>query len=189
MSYRDRCALTARWARGACWLPAWLVCAGVLVRVPAANASPNYPAVIDKKEGVSCPRPLTRCLICHLTAAGGEGTAKQPFAMALKNDYGLSGGKAPGELAMALDSIPEDLDTDGDGTPDLQELHDCGNPSGEDLSEGPGYGCTLRPAPAERDGLDGLFAALAATPILAGALALRRSARRNRPGPGPSSGR
>lgn len=189
MSYRPRCAITAQQAHGASSVPAWLICAGMLLGVQNANASPNYPAILDKQLGVSCPRPLTRCLICHVTAAGGEGTAKQPFAMALKNDYGLSGGKAGGELVKALEALPEDLDTDGDGTPDLEELRNCGNPSGADLSEGPGYGCTLRSPPAEREGLDGWFAALAASPLLAGYFARRRSAHRRLPRQGPGGGR
>lgn len=37
----------------------------------------------------------------------------------------------------------------GDGTPDLEELSACGNPSGPDLSEGPGFGCSLLPAAPE----------------------------------------
>lgn len=111
-----------------------------------AFASPNYPETLDKQLGVECPRPLTRCLICHVTAAGGEGTAKKPFAQLLINDYGLKG-KAARTLAAALEALPADQDTDGDGTPDLDELMACGNPSGPDLSEGPGFGCSLRPQP------------------------------------------
>lgn len=109
-----------------------------------ASASPNYPAILDRQEGVDCPRPLTRCLICHDTAAGGEGTANRPFARALVEDYGLSGGKAGRELAMAIERLPDDVDTDGDGTPDQEELALCMNPSGGELSEGPGFGCSLR---------------------------------------------
>jgi hypothetical protein len=111
-----------------------------------ALASPNYPETLDRQLGVECPRPLTRCLICHVTAAGGEGTAKKPFAQLLIDDYGLKG-KAARTLAAALDALPADQDTDGDGTPDLDELTACGNPSGPDLSEGPGFGCSLRPEP------------------------------------------
>jgi hypothetical protein len=179
VSYRYRCAIVSQRARGAECVPAGLMVAALLLGVSNAKASPNYPAIIDQQLGVSCPRPLTRCLICHVTAAGGEGTAKQPFAMTLKNDYGLSGGKAGRELVKALEALPDDLDTDGDGTPDLEELKNCGNPSGPDLSEGPGYGCTLQPAPAEREGVDGLFAVLAASPLVGAYFGRRRSARRS----------
>jgi hypothetical protein len=112
-----------------------------LSAVRLAGASENYPAILDRQLGVECPRPLSRCRICHDTAAGGEGTANQPFALALKRDYGLSGGKAGRELALALGRLPEDLDTDADGATDKEELASCMNPSGPELSEGPGFGC------------------------------------------------
>lgn len=116
--------------------------AGVSVGVSSdAVGSENYPGIVDRHAGVECPRPLSRCLICHDTAAGGEATANQPFAVALMESYGLSGGKAGRELAAALELLPEDVDTDADGTPDQVELARCGNPSGEELGEGPGYGC------------------------------------------------
>jgi len=125
--------------------PRWLFCLALGVTLPAlarsAAASENYPAILDRQLGVECPRPLSRCRICHDTAAGGEGTANQLFALALKRDYGLSGGKAGRELAMALGMLPDDLDTDGDGVTDKEELASCMNPSGPELSEGPGFGC------------------------------------------------
>jgi hypothetical protein len=63
--------------------------------------------------------------------------------LALKNDYGLSGGKAGRELAMAIEQLSDDVDTDADGVPDQEELARCMNPSGGELSEGPGFGCQL----------------------------------------------
>jgi hypothetical protein len=123
------------------------LCAGLALSGYAA-ASENYPGIIETHTGVDCPRPLTRCLICHDTAAGGEETANQPFAVALVESYGLPGGKAGRELAAALDAVPDDVDTDSDGTPDQEELARCGNPSGEELSEGPGYGCNANLAAA-----------------------------------------
>jgi hypothetical protein len=115
------------------------VCA-MLVRSPLAAASDTYPGVIDRHFAGNCAEQVTRCLICHDTAAGGEETANQPFADTLRS-LGLSGGKSNRDLATALDGLPEDLDTDADGVPDQEELKSCGNPSGEELSEGPGYGC------------------------------------------------
>jgi hypothetical protein len=134
-----------------------------------ALASENYPAIIDRQKGVECPRPLTRCLICHDSAAGGEGSANRPFALALKNDYGLSGGKEGRELAMAIEQLPDDVDTDGDGVPDQEELSLCMNPSGGELSEGPGFGCQL-----ERFGAGSPLPWLAALMM---AVAVRRRAR------------
>lgn len=106
---------------------------------PAA-ASDNYPAIMDRQLGVECPRPLTRCLVCHTTASGGEGTAIQPFAETLRL-YGAREGRAGRELALALAALPAEVDTDADGSPDQEELARCGNPSGAELGVGPGFGC------------------------------------------------
>jgi hypothetical protein len=103
-------------------------------------ATPNYPNVLNSGLGVDCPSPNSRCLICHSTARGGQTTAVQPFAQSLRK-YGLDRGYADSVLADALKRLPDDTDSDGDGTPDKEELMRCGNPSGEDLGDGPEYGC------------------------------------------------
>jgi len=142
-----------------------------------ARASENYPAILDRQLGVECPRPIARCRICHDSAAGGEGTANQLFALTLKMDYGLSGGKAGRELAMALQMLPAELDTDGDGAPDKEELMSCMNPSGPELSEGPGFGCVGQLAPASpHTSLSGSLAVLS----LGLSWVLMRSAARRR---------
>lgn len=133
--------------------------------------SENYPGIIERHTGVECPRPLTRCLICHDTAAGGEETANEVFADTLR-DLGLSGGKAPRELASALEDLPADQDSDGDGVSDQEEIAACNNPSGGELSEGPGYGCNGARFAAHAPELDGW--ALAAAFALCLALRLRR---------------
>jgi hypothetical protein len=119
-----------------------LLRAGVLLAVlPAsAGATPEYPLVIDASLGVSCPRPLSRCLICHTTARGGQRTAVQPFAQTM-NDYGLTRGHDVGALQTALQGLPEETNSDDEGLPDKEELRVCGNPSGAELGIGPEYGC------------------------------------------------
>ena len=112
----------------------------VLAGAGRVRASENYPAIVDRRVEVECPNPLSRCLICHTTAAGGEGTANQRFAVTLR-DYGLDSGKAGRELAMALQELSEISDSDGDGATDLEELAACMNPSGAELGAGPGFGC------------------------------------------------
>lgn len=111
----------------------------LLVAALPAQASPNYPDIIDMQLGTNCASP-TRCLICHISAAGGEGTAKKPFAVTLQS-YGLTKGKSGRQLTMALMGLPDDVDSDGDGTTDKEELLACMNPSGAEISEGPGFGC------------------------------------------------
>lgn len=113
---------------------------GVLGSAAPAHATPEYPLVIDAVLGTNCPQPLSRCLICHTTARGGQGTAEQPFAVTLR-PYGLTHGHDDAALRMALASLPADTDSDEDGVPDKEELAQCGNPSGADLGPGPTYGC------------------------------------------------
>jgi hypothetical protein len=105
-----------------------------------AWATPGYPGVLNSTLGVDCPSPNSRCLICHSTARGGQTTAVQPFAQSLRK-YGLDRGYADNVLVEALTRLPDDNDSDKDGTPDKEELMRCGNPSGEDLGDGPEYGC------------------------------------------------
>ena len=131
-----------------------------------AHATPEYPLVIDTTFGTECPQ-LTRCLICHTTARGGQSTARQPFARTLGR-YGLNRGRDSGALQAALMALPDTTDSDSDGDPDLEELMVCGNPSGEDLGSGPQYGCDgaqLVPASASDVGLG--FAALVAVGLIA----------------------
>ena len=104
-----------------------------------ARATPEYPLVLDATYGTECPQ-LTRCLICHTTAKGGQSTAVQPFARTLGR-YGFNRGHDSGALQAALAALPDTTDSDNDGFPDVQELMMCGNPSGEDLGSGPQYGC------------------------------------------------
>jgi hypothetical protein len=116
--------------------------------VAPAWATPEYPAVIDAKLTVTCGEPRARCLICHTTARGGQGTAEQPFAREL-GKLGLNRGHETSALVRALTQLegldqqhPEDpQDSDDDGVSDLEELSKCGNPSGDDLGSGPVYGC------------------------------------------------
>jgi hypothetical protein len=105
-----------------------------------AQATPEYPLVLDATFGTSCPNPNSRCVICHTSARGGQATAVRPFARTLRG-YGLSRGRDPGLLQQALALLPDATDSDDDGTPDKEELMVCGNPSGEDLGAGPEYGC------------------------------------------------
>lgn len=131
-----------------------------------ALATPEYPSVIDAalSDGVNtvrCSNPQSRCLICHTTARGGEGTAEQVFALRL-GDSGLNRGNDSGTLRAALNQVSETEDSDGDGTPDKTELRACGNPSGDSLGAGPEYGCDgaqLVPVTGQPSGALGLLAA------------------------------
>ena len=106
----------------------------------SASATPEYPGVIDATVGMPCGEPASRCLICHTTARGGQGTAEQPFVRHLRT-LGLTHGHDPSALRNAINLLDENWDSDGDMDPDKKELRECGNPSGDDLGAGPEYGC------------------------------------------------
>jgi hypothetical protein len=160
-------------------LLALAACALFLGRSSPARATPEYPLVLDDALGVSCPRPLTRCLICHTTARGGQRTAEQPFARALR-DQGLNHGADDDLLRSALASLPDDTDSDGDMVTDKDELRDCGNPSGEELGVGPEYGC---------DGAHLVLDAQADAPLVFVALGVTCLLVRRRRGAGAANGR
>jgi hypothetical protein len=57
---------------------------------------------------------------------------------------------------LAIERLPDDTDSDEDGTPDKEELFDCSNPSGEEFGIPPEYGCdgaTLSPRAPDADPL------------------------------------
>jgi len=90
-----------------------------------AQATPEYPSVIDATLGVSCGQPASRCLICHTTARGGQGTAEQAFVRYLGDTFNFNRGHDANALRSALTRLDATHDSDGDGEPDKQELLDC----------------------------------------------------------------
>lgn len=104
--------------------------------------SPQFPAEIESYLNLPCTPP---CTICHLTNQGGVGTATMDFGMAAKQN-----GLVPqdvGSLQNALDAMDAaGVDSDGDGTPDIQELEQGTdpNPGGQAFCQvaQPVYGCS-----------------------------------------------
>jgi hypothetical protein len=124
-----------------------------LFHASEAQATPEYPLVLDATFMTSCPNPNSRCVICHTSSRGGQATAVRPFAQTLQ-PLGLNRGRDASALQRALAALPATTDSDDDGVPDKDELMMCGNPSGEDLGVGPEYGCDgahLAPSPASSD--------------------------------------
>jgi hypothetical protein len=109
-----------------------------------ARASGNFPGELQTWADTPC---TPSCIVCHATAAGGGGTATQPFAMALK-ERGLSGGGDSAALTNALDALEADaVDSNEDGTPDTEQLRAGVNPNdgaafcGDTVADTPKYGC------------------------------------------------
>jgi hypothetical protein len=129
-----------------------------------AFASSGYPTVVHDHLALST---FPQCTLCHTTLAGGAGTANQPFGVSVRN-HGAVGGEQDAKLITALDALASaNVDSDGDGVPDITELKngtdpnvkaavDGGTPA-PTLPEPPRYGCGAETTPA----VLGLWAALA----------------------------
>jgi hypothetical protein len=126
---------------------------------PGAAASPIYPGELQDALDLGCAPP---CTVCHQTIEGGYGTIRPgSFGAAMLSQGGLVAGD-PERLRCALSLLaPEceetpacadpgrtcaDVDSDGDGTNDVQELRDLTDPNNEsgDTFCGPRYGCGAR---------------------------------------------
>lgn len=119
-----------------------------LLLVPGvAAASSVYPGDIKSDLSLSYTPP---CTICHQTNQGGSGTATQAFAVAMKAN-GLTGGANASALSTALTALETaGTDSDGDGTPDIEQLKAGMDPNTGATIDGssssgstsvPAYGC------------------------------------------------
>jgi hypothetical protein len=110
-----------------------------------AAASPNFPDEIASALSTPC---VPQCTLCHTTNLGGWGTAHTRFVAAMS----VKGKLLPEEgssVAPALAALEDQrIDSDSDGTPDVDELRQGSNPNGDsvDLCSDVGYGCA-RTAP------------------------------------------
>ncbi|MCI0573715.1 MAG: hypothetical protein L0Y66_23515 [Myxococcaceae bacterium] len=91
----------------------------------SAFASSAFPGTIKTKTGASVAPP---CVVCHTTDIGGIGTVDKEFGLALM-DAGLSAGNTTKLEQLIGDFRTQNVDTDGDGTIDFDELNLGRNPS------------------------------------------------------------
>ncbi|MEQ1506545.1 MAG: hypothetical protein ABMB14_30230 [Myxococcota bacterium] len=93
----------------------------------AAHASPGYPAELETVAGMPC---APQCTVCHTTNGGGSGTVTAAFGTAMVA-RGLDGGSQNDLVVTALDAMTTDaVDSDGDGTIDVDELAVGDDPNG-----------------------------------------------------------
>ena len=109
--------------------------AALLLGANVASATSNFPAAVRTKLSLSYDPP---CSLCHTNGITGRGTVTTPFGKAML----ARGLVASDETALnaALDKmVAEKVDSDLDGTTDIDELKAGTNPNGDSLSVS--YGC------------------------------------------------
>jgi hypothetical protein len=151
---------------------------------PGAQASETYPAAVQDALGLAC---APACVLCHTRPEGGIGQINGFGEKVRDSGVGI---RNPDGVAAALECIENGVenpsegpcqhpagevrDSDGDGTPDIEELRNAEDPSSTEGGSfcGPSYGCGAHIAPKKQ--LDGVASASAL--LMAGALlwSLRR---------------
>lgn len=126
------------------WLTALLGFAACAAVTNSARAEPFFPDEIQKHLGLAYTPP---CTLCHATALGG-GPVTTKFGQSMKAN-GL--GVTTTSLDTALDALAaKKVDSDGDGTPDIQQIEEGRDPStGTAAPTAPPerYGCGAHIAP------------------------------------------
>lgn len=149
-----------------------------------ALASPEFPEALQSETGAPCPPP---CTVCHRDSNGGLGTVTKPFGKS------MIGAQLEAANTQALKSAVATLrsqqtDSDGDGTPDIDELEKGSDPNaGGDVTVcGPTYGCGARVEPRgeiDRVALSAVLLSLGAMAALGRRRRRRGAARERRPAP------
>ena len=121
------------------------VLALALTASASALASPDYPTDIVTDLGITC-RPVLPasadptvpdCMLCHASSAGGD-KPTTPFGISMVGFGLVPGDKAA--LQAALNKMEAaKTDSNGNGTPDIEELKACKDPNAG--ASAVGYGC------------------------------------------------
>lgn len=112
----------------------------MLLVAAMAFATTNFPSALEADLSMPCQ---AACTVCHTTNSGGSGTVTQPFGVAMV-DRGL----VPDDTTSLSDALArletDGVDSDGDGTPDVDALRQGIDPNtGTDFCGAvlPRYGC------------------------------------------------
>jgi hypothetical protein len=111
----------------------------LLIALPV-QAEPDFPAAIQTAGSTPCNPP---CTLCHTSSPGTRLTATKPFAITLIKNGLIP--THPESIATAVTSLrSKQVDTDGDGVLDVDELAAGTDPSNPTVGVefcGPLYGC------------------------------------------------
>jgi MYXO-CTERM domain-containing protein len=150
------------------------VLAGTFLFAGAASASADYPATIKSHLSLTS---APECALCHTDGTTGLGTVHTLFGTTAHDTYKLTSGDAA-LLGTVLDKMKTDnVDSDGDGAGDIDELKAGTDPNkagGGVVAPKPDltYGCTATVAPGRPAPSSG--AAFGLTLVAAIAVARRR---------------
>jgi hypothetical protein len=113
-----------------------------LVLAAPLGASPIFTGIVRDALELSSAPP---CTLCHATQSGGAGTATQPVVLSLM-ELGFVGNDPDSLLAALTELKALEIDSDGDGMSDVDELREGRDPNSASEApslEGPlyGFGC------------------------------------------------
>ncbi len=111
----------------------------VLLSAPSARAVPPFPAHVKETLGMPCAPP---CIICHATAEGGIGTVNRPFGRELRF-LGVTTNHATLLSVLHYLEAHPNVDANGDGIGDAEELRQGRNPNDGSELCALEYGCSV----------------------------------------------
>jgi MYXO-CTERM domain-containing protein len=121
-----------------CDLVGLLVLVGLVAAPELARATPNFPSKLESELGLVAP---PACGLCH-AGSPGRGNVETPFGKALRARGLVAYDEA--SLGRALEALTAaQLDSDGDGVPDIDELKSGSDPNAAGATITPEYGCSV----------------------------------------------